>query len=150
MRRSTALRLISASAVALLPLVLPAGAQACSCATTGSAREDARTILEFSDGAFIGKLRSVRAISPDRSVFRYRVAREFQTKLGAHVKVESSTSSASCGLNAVIGQRVALGIVKSRGSWTSNLCSYMKPRALRAVAGGAGARRGADAGGACA
>jgi hypothetical protein len=153
MRRSTRLTLTAGFASALLALVLPAGAQACSCAATGSPREDARAILERSDAAFIGVLRSVKVLSPepepgevvgpDRAVFKFRVTRSFEADLGARVKVKSTTDSAACGLLTTPGHRIALGLTKRRGSWSSSLCSYMKPRALRAVAGSADTRRGA-------
>jgi hypothetical protein len=158
MRRSAAWTLTSALAVTLL--ALPAAAHACSCATAGSPRDDARAILDRSDAAFIGELRSVKVTSPepksgevtgpDRAVFKFRVAKSFGTNLGRRVRVKSTTDSAACGLLTNTGRRVALGLTERSGSWSANLCSYMRPRALRAVARSAGAHAPGGAGATCA
>ena len=129
---------VALSATALWLIALPTGAQACSCASTGSPRDDARAILAGSDAAFIGVLRSVRPTEDqglDReAVFRYRVRHAYGAEFGPFVRLVAGRVSASCGLAAREGRRYALGIYRRRGEWTSNLCSYMRPRALRAVA----------------
>jgi len=146
MLRSTSSTLASAFVGAvLLVLIIPAAAHACSCADYGSPRDDARAILEGSDGAFIGVLKSVRVTSPDpqpgevtgpdRAVFKYRVRQSFEAKLGDFVTLNSTTDDGICGLSSGKGYKVALGIYRHRDGWTSGSCSYMRPKALRAVAG---------------
>ena len=146
MLRSTSSRLVSALVgAALLALIVPAAAHACSCASYGSPRDDARAILAGSDGAFIGVLKSVRRTSsepqpgeltgPDRAVFKYRVRESFDAKLGDFVTLNSTTDDGICGLSSGKGYKVALGIYRHRDGWTSGSCSYMRPKALRAVAG---------------
>jgi len=126
---------------------LPSSAAACSCASTGSQVEDARLILAETDAAFIGVLKTVRAIGDEprngeatpagKAVFRYRVRRDFGKDLGRFVRVLSSGSSAACGLPARIGRKYAVGITGRRGRWNSNLCDTTRPRALRRAAAGA-------------
>jgi len=96
-------------------------------------------VLESSDGAFIGVLQSKRDI-PDpgligRSLFTYRVRDAFGARLGETVKIRTADNSASCGLYGRVGKKYALGIYGKPGEWGSGLCSFMKPKALRSVAG---------------
>ena len=152
-------RIAIAAAVIATLFIAPAAAQACTCASTGDAVDDAELILEESDAAFIGRLVSVKRVGggdipdvPDSSViadYRYRVGRDFIRDLGRFVKVRSIVAEASCGLPAEKGSRYALGISSRRdGGWTSNLCGLTEPKALRKAAAGADVDRGA--GGGCA
>ena len=123
-------------------LCAPATAEACSCATSGSPREDAREILASSDAAVIGVLRSVRPVdqSPGpvaggEAIFRYRLKRDYKAPLGRFVRVRASTDGASCGLPTGEGKRYALGLAGEAGDWSSGLCALMRPRAQRRIAG---------------
>ena len=134
--------------IAALLVVAPA-AEACTCASTGSPVEDAEAILANSDGAFIGVLKSVRAIDQGNpnsdAIFRYRVRREFSIKLGRHVRVRASISSAACGLPTETRRKYAMGVRGRRGAWVSDSCSTVDPRALKKAAASS-ARRTARAG----
>jgi hypothetical protein len=131
------------AATALLAAA-PGVAQACTCASTGSAREDARAVLKDADAAFTGRLISVKEIDdgippgqpapPPDAIFRYRVLRDFNGPLGKFVKVRSSTEGAACGLPVRKGRKYALGIYGRPKRWSSGLCSLVRPRALRKVA----------------
>ena len=131
------------AAGALLALA-PGVAQACTCASSGSAREDARAVLENADAAFTGRLVSVKEIDdgipagqpapPPDAIFRYRVLRDFKGRLATYVKVRSSTSGGTCGLPTDKGRKYGLGIYGRPKRWSSGLCSLVSPRALRKVA----------------
>ncbi len=141
-RRRTAA--VGLAASGLLLVLSPGVAQACTCAATGSAREDARLVLEDADAAFTGKLVSVKEIDdgippgepapPPDAIFRYRVLRDFKASLGSYVKVRSSTSGGACGLPANKGRKYGLGIYGRPRHWSSGLCSLVQPRALRRAA----------------
>ena len=131
-KRASSIRILAASLAATAALLLvPSTAFACSCASTGSARDDARFILENSDAAFIGVLKSVREIDDGtppgepapvggEAVFRYRVRHDYGAPLARFVKVEAQTEGATCGLPRGRG-KYALGINRSSGRWISGL-----------------------------
>ncbi len=73
-------------------------------------------------------------------MFTYRVRQSFGARLDDRIKLDSTTDDGSCGLRSNKGRKVALGIDRQRRGWSSNLCSYMEPKALRAVAGERGGR----------
>lgn len=121
-------------------LLLPSAAQACSCAGSEDPEKQAKMVLDYSDGAFIGILKSKRELGSGsgplgESLFTYRVRDGFGVRLNKRIKLRTSDSSASCGLPGRVGRKYALGISGKPGDWSSSLCSFMQPKALRAVAG---------------
>ena len=122
----------------VLLLLAPGGALGCSCAVEENPKAQARAVLGWSDAAFIGSLVSVREIeggSPfEQAIFRYRVRSSYEKDLGRFVRVRASTLGASCGLGRQKGRKIALGLSGRPGRWSSGLCSYIQPKALRAVA----------------
>ncbi len=128
----------------VLLLVLPSAAQACSCVGFENPEDQARSVLGYSDAAFIGSLVSVRELGaetepgqpglPPDAIFRFRVRSSFGSNLGSFVRVRSSTESAACGLGQTEGRKIALGLSGRQGAWRSGSCSYMDPSSLRKVA----------------
>ena len=70
------------------------------------------------------------------AIFRYRVREAFGANLGRFVRVRSNLGGSVCGLGQQEGRKIALGLDGRKGKWTSDLCSYMDPKALREVAPG--------------
>lgn len=139
--------------VLLAALLLPAArASACSCAgpPPGEERDFYREALHNADGAIVGKLLRKRSAGGDdssrRAIYVYRVTRAFKAKrrLGnRRVRVRSSASGASCGIEQPVGTRGGLFLHRDRGRWTSGLCSQVSPADLRRAAKrpGSGERR---------
>ena len=115
-----------------------ARANACSCLA-----RDPRSALEGADAAFIGRLIATRPVSPRKgpfrssfepTVFTFRVEEVVKGTLARRVDVRSAATSASCGVGAEVGDRVALLLDRHGGRWRSDVCSQMTPRVLRAAA----------------
>ena len=134
-------------------LAVPSAASACTCIGYDSPREEARALLERSDLAFIGVLKSVKRIGgppppgtptpPGNAFFRYRVIRAYGGDPGRFVRVRSSLAGESCGLPQAKGRKYAIGADRSprSGVLVSGLCSMTSPRALRRAAAEATKRR---------
>lgn len=104
-------------------------AQACSCA-----RGDPRSQLARADGAFVGTFLDSRALSAGESIYRFRVQDAVKGRFGEIVEIQSSSSGASCGIEARPGQVLGLFVYRRGQGWTSGLCFQIAPSALREAA----------------
>jgi hypothetical protein len=119
--------------VVLLAIAAPAAgterASACSCADY-----DPRDRLEAGEAAFVGRVVSAppRNPTPPLKIARYviRVERALNVRLGRRIVVRSNPYSSSCGVVWAAGRRVAAFLNRTRGGWTTNLCSLVKPAEL--------------------
>ena len=139
MRRAVATLVLAAVAAASAA----ESAHACSCAPI-----DVREALRESDGAFVGRLLSVRRVddgdgligSADPTRYVYRVGRVYKRgpglRRGQRVTVWAPYSSASCGLPHGTGRLYGLFLDRADRRWTSNLCRMTSPRRMRRGAEG--------------
>ena len=104
-------------------------AQACSCA-----RGDPRTQLARAQAAFVGVFLGSRTLNATESIYRFRVQRAVKGRLGETVEVQSSSSGASCGIEARPGQVIGLFLYRRGQAWTSGLCFQIAPASLREAA----------------
>jgi hypothetical protein len=118
--------------VAVLVLAGLAGsvgaAQACSCVPP-----DPWTYLQQSDGAFVGHLVDRRDTGNGRVALTFSVERTLKGRIGETVEVRTSGSGASCGIEASVGQRVGLFLVREGGAWIGSLCRQVAPEDLLAA-----------------
>jgi hypothetical protein len=123
---------------AVIALVLPATASACSCAKLPEAKR-----FKAAGAAFTGTLVSRHALDPhsgvqssgDPFVHRYRLDRRYKGRLFRTVWVRTVRDEATCGLPTQ--HRIALYLTRVHGHWESDLCSVTTGRAMRAAARGA-------------
>lgn len=103
----------------------PAGA--CSCAGI----LDVRATVAEVDAAFVGTLTAVGP-GPRRglSFYTFEVEQVVKGSLPGEVRVESSSSGASCGLEVLQGEPVGLLLGGQPGAWASNLCWQIEPERL--------------------
>jgi len=126
----------------LLLLIIVAGtlivagrpALGCSCAYG-----DPRSALAISDGAFIGRLESKQAPTPEPSgtyssaepvTYTFLVERSIKGNLGKEVDVVAAAGGSSCGLAVTKGERTGLFLHRDGDQWKSGLCSQIDPDAL--------------------
>lgn len=130
-------------ALALLAVACVAGSVAagsafgCSCVAPTEA--DLRERYAESEGALVGRLVARRTIKHKWSAnetdgFTFAVEEDLKGTLGGRVEVRSSAYGASCGLEVGKGYRVGLFVWRVNGSWWSNLCNQVSPRAVREAA----------------
>jgi hypothetical protein len=118
--------------IAITLVAVPAeAAHACSCAPIND-----KQAMRVSDGAFVGRLLSVKRVEGDDSAarYRYRVLRRYKGRMGDFVTVRSAFDEATCGLPKKIGNRYALYLDRRGRRWTSSLCMRTTPRAMRRAA----------------
>ena len=129
---------VSLAAVALATGAFAAqDAVACSCIQLG----DPRVELRRADGAFVGVYLRRRPLKPpgsvvsslDTYVYVFRVTRRVKGRIGRTIQVRSPRDGASCGLEVVRGQRVALLLRREQGAWHSDLCSQRPANFFRGV-----------------
>jgi hypothetical protein len=104
-------------------------ASACTCVPI-----DVERTLKRSDGAFNGRLLSVR--QPEGTVdrrFRYRVGHVAKGpfRRGQVVTVWSLNSEAICGLPGGVGRVYGLFVRRADERWTSSLCLTISPKRMR-------------------
>jgi hypothetical protein len=108
-------------------------AYGCSCGLG-----DPRTALRQSEAAFVGTLLERRRgpirSSADVVTLVFRVERAVKGQLGRRIEVRTAASGASCGIEARLGQRVGLFLMRTGSQWSSNLCQQIAPRTLLAAA----------------
>ncbi len=131
---------IAIAGVAVVLLVCPGSALACSCVRSSPAESLAR-----SDAAIVGRLLAVEPRGPGRAVYRYDVLRIYRGRdaieAGSTLKVIGSRGSAACGLPERVGGRIGLFLLDRGGHWSGSLCGVVSPRRLRIAAQGSGAAR---------
>ena len=135
-------RLLTALALTTVAAVAAAeSAHACSCAPI-----DAREALRKSDGAFVGRLLSVKRDDgggqtgyADPARYVYRVGGVYNggpgLRRGRRVAVWAPYSDATCGLPHGAGRLYGLFLERDDGRWKSDLCSTTSPRRMRRAAG---------------
>jgi hypothetical protein len=113
------------------------GASACSCVPIKFEKA-----LERSDGAFNGRLLSVRPVEGTVDAkFRYRVGHVAKGpfRRGQVVAVWSSNSDSICGLSQGVGKLYGLFVYRNGERWTSGSCAMVSPKRMRRATGAAGA-----------
>ena len=111
----------------------PPAAWACSC--TG---EPVAAGLERSDGALVGTVLDWDVDDPagpsvstgDPAYATVRVERAVKGTLPRELAVRTVRSTATCGLDVRVGQRVGLLLERRGREWTSGLCAQFEPGEL--------------------
>lgn len=111
--------------------LLPASAQACSCAPQTPAES-----LREADGAVVGRLVKVLPHGPLHAVYRYEVNRVYKGKIarGHMLDVHGSRRAAACALPRRTGRSYGLFLFQRHGRWFGGICGVVSPRRLRAAA----------------
>jgi MYXO-CTERM domain-containing protein len=120
-----------AAALGLACAVVAAGAApecayACSCAPV-----EPEEALARADAAFVGTLverkepRGAIVSSGDPVTLVFAVERTLKGELGERVDVATVRDSASCGIQADVGQTIGLFLERDGERWTSGLCSQL-------------------------
>jgi hypothetical protein len=145
---------ITVAFIAAVALCLIGAEQAAACSCAGPTKD--QTVEEYvrerakqSDGVVIAKLLRVKkhpGASPfGEATFTYLVKRSFKhlkrLPAGKRIRIDSSLSSASCGLPQREGRRTGMFLERFEGHWASSLCSLIDAGALRAAYRGKGASR---------
>ena len=131
MNRTVKLFLIAALAISTV-YVSAETAHACSCMMP-----EAEFLFENAEGAFEGRAVEVpntdgfTGIETVRYVFD--VDAVYKGSIGETVVVNTSGSSASCGLSVAEGAETTLFLYKNGPEWNGDLCSQMEPGALQAA-----------------
>jgi hypothetical protein len=121
--------LVVLALVALGVFAAPA-ASACSCIAPGTPRAD----LARSDGAFVGVYLGRHRLSPSAFFYKFSIVRRVKGNLPPRtIHVVAGTNSASCGLQARKGQRVALLLQRSGRQWRSSLCDQRAANFFRGI-----------------
>jgi hypothetical protein len=121
-------------------------AGACSCVPFS-----AKKLLKGADGAFNGRLLSVRRVEGTaEAALRYRVGvvAKGPFRRGRVVTVFSTDGDTICGLPQTTGTLYGLFVSSEGGRWTGGLCSTISPSKMRRVGrGGTASSAGCLAGG---
>ncbi|MDW5596406.1 hypothetical protein VSS74_18815 [Conexibacter stalactiti] len=129
-------------ALTCLAALVPAAAQACSCAPN----RDLAAELAGGDPAVIGEVVARQVIardgpsdpnvpSLDTSVaYTVRVERAFNGAFGPETTIVGRTNGGMCGFTWSVGQRVGAFVGRSGEAWGTSLCSLVDPAALIAAA----------------
>jgi hypothetical protein len=145
------LTVVTLAAVLTAMLVAVDTAGACSCAFGVTPKKQ----LKNADGAFIGRLLSVRSAEGSTdAAFRYRVGQVFKghrrLRRGKVVTVWDRYSGTDCALPDSTGDLYGLFLSRQEGRWTASLCGVVSPTEMRRAAQGAGSSNAsAPSGGAC-
>lgn len=117
--------LVSVAASALV--VIGGPARACSCAQMSPTEA-----LDLADAAFVGRLADVAhggfssegdpSFQPAASLFTFEVDQVVKGDLPATVEVRTPSSSAACGASFAPQKAAAVLLVRSGGTWSTNLC----------------------------
>lgn len=113
--------------------LLPAGAQACSCAPQPPAES-----LRQADGAVVGRLVKVLPHGPLHAVYRYEVLHVYKgadaIQAGKTLDVHSSRRAAACALPRRTGRSYGLFLSQRNGRWFGGICGVISPKRLRDAA----------------
>jgi hypothetical protein len=119
--------------------LLPASAQACSCAPQAPAES-----LREADAAVTVRLVAVLPHGSGQALYRYEVRHVYKgavkLEAGQMLGVHSSRRSAACALPRRIGRAYGLFMLSRHGRWFGSICRVVSPeRMRRAAAQGASA-----------
>ena len=113
--------------------LLPASAQACSCAPQAPAES-----LRQADGAVVGRLVKVLPHGPLHAVYRYEVLHVYKgaeaIQAGKMLDVHSSRRAAACALPRRTGRSYGLFLSQRSGRWFGGICGVISPKRLRDAA----------------
>jgi hypothetical protein len=113
--------------------LLPASAQACSCAPQPPAES-----LREADGAIVGRLVKVLPHGPLHAVYRYEVRHVYKggdaIDAGKMLEVHSSRRAAACALPRRTGRSYGLFLSQRNGRWFGGICGVISPKRLRDAA----------------
>jgi hypothetical protein len=113
--------------------LLPASAQACSCAPQAPAES-----LREADGAIVGRLVRVLPHGALHAVYRYEVRHVYKggdaIEPGKMLDVGSSRRAAACALPRRSGRSYGLFLFQRHGHWFGGICGVVSPRRLRLAA----------------
>jgi hypothetical protein len=113
--------------------LLPAGAQACSCAPQAPAES-----LREADGAIVGRLVRVLPHGALHALYRYEVRHVYKggdsIEAGQMLDVHSSRRSAACALPRRIGRTYGLFLLTRHSRWFGSICRVVSPKQMRRVA----------------
>jgi hypothetical protein len=109
-------------------------AGACSCVFV-----EPRDSIESGAPALIGRVVAKRPVDDATPAgpgyeYRVRVEREFNARLGGEVAVAGGYSSATCGVDWQVGDRVGAFLGRIGGRWTTGACSAVRPAELALAA----------------
>ena len=111
--------------------LLPAGAQACSCAPQAPAES-----LREADAAVTARLVAVLPHGPSQALYRYEVRRVYKgekLEAGRMLDVHSSRRSAACALPRRIGRVYGLFLLSRHSRWFGSICRVVSPKRMQRV-----------------
>jgi hypothetical protein len=115
--------------------LLPASAQACSCAPQAPAES-----LREADAAVTARLVAVLPHGPGQALYRYEVRHAYKgakkLEAGQMLDVHSSRRSAACALPRRIGHAYGLFLLSRHGRWFGSICRVVSPERMRRAAQG--------------
>ena len=127
-------------------------ASACSCAEDPDEKETLRGFAAAATARLI-EIDNIGGPNASKSEYVYRLLRvykgsgRYRLREGEKLRIESYRDGATCGPPRDRGKRYGLGLYRSRGELSTNLCSVMSPKELRRAAQRSGnARSAAGAG----
>jgi len=113
--------------------LLPASAQACSCAPQAPAES-----LRQADGAVVGRLVKVLPHGALHAVYRYEVRHVYKggdsIEAGKMLDVHGSRRAAACALPRRTGRSYGLFLSQRHGRWFGGICGVVAPRRLHLAA----------------
>lgn len=113
--------------------LLPASAQACSCAPQAPAES-----LREANGAIVGRLVVVLPHGALHAVYRYEVRHVYkggdEIEAGKMLAVHGSRRAAACALPRRTGRSYGLFLSQRHGRWFGGICGVLSPRRLRLAA----------------
>jgi hypothetical protein len=113
--------------------LLPASAQACSCAPQPPSES-----LRQADGAIVGRLVKVLPHGPLHAIYRYEVLHVYkganEIRAGKMLEVHSSRRAAACALPRRTGRSYGLFLSQRNGRWFGGICGVISPQRLRGAA----------------
>lgn len=113
-----------AVALAAASLVFVADASACTCRPVDLVRD-----VPLADGAFVGTVleRDDRAAT---ATLRFRVEQVYKGEINNRIEVETARGGGMCGIEAPVGERLALLLERDGAVWRSSICSRVEPAAF--------------------